>query len=282
MTNKDRAAFREVAGDRVPPNKRVDELWCVVGRRSGKTRIAAAISCYIGAIEQHGLAPGEVGYVLLLAASRDQAHVAFDYVVGFLQASPILRQEIESVTAGEVRLRGNIVIGVHAGSFRTIRGRTLLAVVGDETAFWRDEASAQPDVEIHRACIPALVASRGMWVGISTGYRKLGLLYQKWRDHFGRDGDDILVIQGAGEQFNSTLDREMIARARANDPEAAESEWGGGFRADIAAFLDDATIDAIVDASRPLELPPLPRIRYRRDGAASTITPRCASPLTDS
>ena len=42
MTNKDCAAFREVAGDRVPPNKRVDELWCVIGRRSGKTRMAAA------------------------------------------------------------------------------------------------------------------------------------------------------------------------------------------------------------------------------------------------
>ena len=50
MTNKDCAAFREVAGDRAPPNKRVDELWCVIGRRSGKTRMAAAISTYIGAI----------------------------------------------------------------------------------------------------------------------------------------------------------------------------------------------------------------------------------------
>ena len=40
------------------------------------------------------------------------------------------------------------MIGVHAGSYRTIRGRTLLAVVGDETSFWRDIDSAQPDVEI--------------------------------------------------------------------------------------------------------------------------------------
>ena len=169
MTNKDCAAFREVAGDRVPPNKRVDELWCVVGRRSGKTRMAAAISTYIGAVEQHKLAPGEVGYVLLLSASRDQAKVAYDYVLGFLHSSPILRQQIESITASEVRLKGSVIIGVHAGSYRTIRGRTLLAIVGDETSFWRDEASAQPDVEIFRACAPALAASRGMWVGISTG-----------------------------------------------------------------------------------------------------------------
>ena len=97
--------------------------------------MAAAISTYIGAIEQHRLASGEVGYVLLLAASRDQARVAFDYVVGFLRSSPILRQQIVSVTASEVRLKGNAIIGVHAGSYRTIRGRTLLAVVGDETRF---------------------------------------------------------------------------------------------------------------------------------------------------
>ena len=215
MSESDCLAFKEVAGDRQPSATARQRAVGVVGRRSGKTRMAAAISTYIGAIEQHKLAPGEVGYVLLLAASRDQAKVAFEYVRGFLQASPILRQQIEGVTADEIRLKGRIVIGVHAGSYRTIRGRTLLAVVGDETSFWRDETSAHPDVEIYRACMPALAASRGLWVGISTGYRKLGLLYQKWRDHFGQAGDDVLVIQGASAQFNATLDSGMIARASA-------------------------------------------------------------------
>ena len=120
--------------------------------------MAAAISCYIAALQNHKLAPGEVGYVLLLAASRSQASVAFDYVVGFLQSSPILKQQIDSVTASEVRLADGIVIGVHAGSYSTIRGRTLLAVVGDETSFWRDENSATPDLEIYRACIAQLFA----------------------------------------------------------------------------------------------------------------------------
>ena len=97
-TAKDLAAFKQVAGNRDPPNKRVNELWAVVGRRSGKTRIAAAISVYIGAIEQHRLASGEVGYVLLLAASRDEARVAFDSVTGFLRTSPILPQQLLRVT----------------------------------------------------------------------------------------------------------------------------------------------------------------------------------------
>jgi hypothetical protein len=53
----------------------------------------------------------------------------------------------------------------------------------------------------------------------------------------------------------------MIERAKAADPEAAESEWEGGFRTDIAAFLDDETIEHAIDPARPLELPPR-KIKY--------------------
>ena len=73
----------------------------------------------------------------------------------------------------------------------------------------------------------------------------------------------MLVVQGASSTFNPSLDLGMIEAAKAADPEAAKSEWGGGFRADISAFLDDATIEASVDYSRPLELLPRPRISYR-------------------
>ncbi len=53
--------FKAVAGDRAPPDERVDELWAVVGRRSGKTRMAAAISVHVATLEEHHLAPGEIG-----------------------------------------------------------------------------------------------------------------------------------------------------------------------------------------------------------------------------
>jgi hypothetical protein len=35
--------FNSIAGDRKPPAHRVRELWCLVGRRGGKTRVAASI-----------------------------------------------------------------------------------------------------------------------------------------------------------------------------------------------------------------------------------------------
>jgi hypothetical protein len=248
---------------RDPPARRVRELWCTVGRRSGKSRIAAALAVYAAAFVPHRLAPGEVGTVLVLAASTAQARVVFEYCRGFFEASPVLRRELASTTASEIRLDSGVVIAVHPNSYRTVRGKTLLACIMDEVAIWRDAESALPDIETYRAVLPSLVTTNGMLIGISSPYRKTGLLYQKHRDHFGQPGDDVLVIQGASRQFNPTLDEEVIAAASASDPEAAVAEWGGEFRADIASFLDEETVEAAIDRSRPPELPPRSGTRYQ-------------------
>jgi hypothetical protein len=263
ISDEERATFATIAGDRASPLARVRELWAIIGRRSGKSRMAAACGVYLACFSPRKLAAGEVGEVAIIAASRDQARVVFKYVEGFLQASPILRQEIESVTASEVRLRGDIIISIRSGSFRTVRGRTLLACVLDEVAFLRDETSATPDVETYRAVLPALATTNGMLIGISTPYRRFGLLFQKHRDHYGQNDPDVLVIAGNSRQFNPTLDSTVIARAVAADPEAARAEWEGEFRADISAFLDDELIEAAIDLARPLELAPRLEIQYR-------------------
>jgi Terminase large subunit, ATPase domain len=256
LSEEQRAIFHAVAGDRSPPSKRVRELWAIVGRRGGKSRMAAALSVYISCFVKHKLAAGEAGHVIVLAASRDQAQVVFTYIRAFLEDSPVLKQEIENVTANEIRLRNGVVIGTHANSFRSIRGRTIVACIFDEVALWRDETSAVPDLEVYRAVTPSLLAAKGMMIGISTPYRKVGLLHQKWRDHWGVDGDDVLVIQGPSTAFNPTLSQSEIDASIADDPDGATSEWQATFRTDIASFLDDATVDAAIDHDRPLELPP--------------------------
>jgi hypothetical protein len=247
--------FAKVAGGRNPPSRRVRELWAICGRRSGKSRMAALVSGFIATCTDRGkLAPGERPMVLTLAATRDQAQVVHGYTLGFLEASPILRKEISEATANEIRLRNGVVIGTHANSFRSIRGRTLLATVFDESSIWRDEASANPDLEVYRAVMPAL-GPNGMLIGISTPYRRVGLLYAKHRDCFGQDNDDVLVVQGPTLTFNPIYDEADIARKRAADPQGAVAEWDAEFRSDLAAFLDDASIDAAIDRGRPAELP---------------------------
>jgi hypothetical protein len=264
LNRQDRRAFDKVAGGRAPPSEKVAELWAICGRRSGKSRIAAAVAVFIALFIDHRgkLVPGEIGFVLALSASRAQAHVIFQYCLAFIESSDILRQQIESTTAEEIRLKNNIVIGVHPNAYRTVRGRTLLALVLDEVSYWRDETSASPDVEVYRAVLPALATTGGMLIGISSPYRRMGLLHSKHRDCFGQDNPRVLCIAGGTQLFNPTIDARIIDHARASDPESAGAEWDGVFRSDIASLLDDAVIDAAVDHSRPLELPPRAGLKY--------------------
>jgi hypothetical protein len=251
-------------GRRSPPMRRVKELWAIAGRRSGKSRVAALVASYIAAFEDHAgkLAPGETGYVLILSPTRDQSKVIASYVAGFFASSPILRQHVIEANSEEIRLHGGITIGVHPNSFRTVRGRTLIACIFDESAFWRDETSAIPDVETYRAVLPALATTGGMLIGISSPYRKVGLLHQRHRDFFNTDDPDVLVIQGPTALFNPLIDRSIIDRAKKDDAESALAEWEGQFRGDVSALLDDAMVDDAIDNVRPIDLPRSRQHRY--------------------
>jgi hypothetical protein len=115
----------------------------------------------------------------------------------FIESSPILSRQIDRILADEIRLTNGVTIAVHPASFRSVRGRTLVGCIFDESAFWRDETSAEPDIEVYRAVLPALMSAQGTLVGISSPYRRLGLLYAKHRDFYGMNDPNVLV--GAGQ-----------------------------------------------------------------------------------
>ena len=263
LNRAERRAFEAIAGSRKPPERKVQELWVLAGRGSGKSCIAAAVSVFIACFVQHDLDPGETGCVLTLAASRDQAAIVFNYCLAFMRNSPILASMIKSTTAHEIRLTNNVVISIHSNSYRLIRGRSLLAVVCDEIAFWRDELSANPDLEIYRAVKPALARhTNSLLVGISTPFRRGGLLFARHRDFYDTDDDDVLVVRGATSAFNPTIDQAVIAKQMRDDPEGGAAEWLAEFRSDISALFDDAVIEDAIDFARPLELPPRGQRQY--------------------
>jgi hypothetical protein len=194
--------------------------------------------------------------VLTLAASTAQAKIVFDAILGFLEASPVLRHEIKDTTRSEIRLRNGIVIATHSNSYRNVRGRTLVGAIFDEASFWPDADAALSDIEAYRAVLPSLTTTNGMLVAISTPYRKTGLLYTKHRDHFGIPSDDVLCVQGGSQCFNPLLTDAVLASQREADPIAAAAEWDASFRSDIGLYLDEETIERAIDRNRPLEIPP--------------------------
>lgn len=249
--------FRRLA-KREPPGEPVRELWVVAGRRSAKSRVAASLAVYTAAIgcELDGtlsrLARGERGVVALLAVDRRQAAVAAGYVRGLLAASPLLQSQVVRDTAEGIDLANGTTITVATNDYRSIRGRTLLAAVLDEVAFYRSDESATPDQETYRAVLPALATTGGLLVGVSSPYSRRGLLWQKYRKHYGQPGD-VLVIQAASRDLNPTLPAAVVEAALADDPAAAAAEYLGRFRNDLeTAFPREAVEGCVVPGRREL------------------------------
>ena len=95
--------------------------------------------------------------------------------------------------------------------------------------------------------IPGMARVPGaMLIGISTPYRRSGLLYTRCQRHYGKDGD-VLVVCGATPLFNPTCPQQVIDDAIAEDTEKGSAEWLAQWRSDLADFLDRELIEAAVD-----------------------------------
>jgi hypothetical protein len=256
--------FRMVAGERSPPGRKVKELVAVASRRSGKGRMGAALAVHAALLTDSTsvLAPGERGVVGIVSPTRAQAGIMVDYCTGYLEASPLLKGEVELATSDEIRLRNGNVITVLTSDYRSLRGRTLLLALLDEASFLRSEDSTISDIEAARALMPGLATTGGMLAILSSPYRRAGLLFERHRDYFGCDSDDVLVVAGDSRTFNPTLSAEVISSAIAADSEAALSEWQGEFRRDLSSFLADDVIEQAIERDRPLELEPRRGIKH--------------------
>jgi hypothetical protein len=209
------------------------------------------------------LRPGEQASVLCLACDRQQARIVLRYTRAYFAQNDMLGGLVRGETADGLTLSTAAELMVATNSFRSIRGRTIACVILDECAFWRDEQSASPDVETYNALVPGLATIPGsMLIGISSPYRRAGLLHQKWRDHYGKDGDDVLVIRAPSRTLNPTLPQSLIDAEMARDPAVARAEWLAEWRDDIATFVNRELIESAVDVGVTVR-PPVPGVSYR-------------------
>jgi hypothetical protein len=263
MTEAECEFFRTVA-ERDPPTKQVKQLWCIIGRGGGKDSVASLIAAYAAALFEHrrALRPGESAIVQCLACDRDQAKIVMGYTRSYFTGIPPLRAMVKRETAYGFELNNGVDVTIATNSYRAVRGRTVLCAILDECAFFRDERSSSPDEETYRAITPGLARMPGsMLIGISTPYRKAGLLYRMFAEHYGRDGDDVLVIRAPSTTFNPTLDGTIIDAALAEDPAGASAEWLAQFRDDISGWATRELIEGAVDRGVMVRAP-LPGVRY--------------------
>jgi hypothetical protein len=112
----------------------------------------------------------------------------------------------------------------------------------------RSETSSAPDAEVYAAIRPSLATlENSMLIGISSAYRRAGLLWDKYRKHYGVDDPNVVVIRATTRQLNPLIDQMVIDQDLADDPQKAAAEWLSEFRSDLSSYVDPMLIESAVD-----------------------------------
>ena len=124
-------SFASAPAANIRPSRSSTEAWLVIGRRGGKSFILATIAVFLACFTdwRRCLGPGERGTVMVIAADRKQARVCLRYIKGLLTSAPMLRQLIESETRERIDLSNRVTIEVHAASFKSTRGYSIIAAL---------------------------------------------------------------------------------------------------------------------------------------------------------
>ena len=111
------------------------------------------------------------------------------YIRAYFETVPMLAAMVAGSSSRRAsHSRTSVDIIVATNNFKGVRGHPILLAIFDECAFYStDEASAKPDTELYAAVEPGLSSlepAGSRIIGMSTPYKKSGLLYQKYVDHF--------------------------------------------------------------------------------------------------
>ena len=255
LTDDEAETFKRIAGGLSAPDSALDELFLVVGRRGGKSQMAALLAVFESAFRNYAdrLSPGEVATVMVLAADRKQARTVFRYIAGLLHSNPMLERLIAREDKESIELVNRTAIEVHTASFRAVRGYSVACCIADELAFWRSDDSANPDTEILNAIRPAMATLDGKLICLSSPYARRGELYRAWRRYYGKPGP-VLVAQAASRVMNPTLPEHVVEQAFERDEAAARAEYLAQFRNDIESFVSREAVEACIVDGR-IELP---------------------------
>lgn len=263
MTPKEFALYRACTGRQHPPVRPFREVWEVIGRRGGKSFIAAVKAVFLALFRDFSqyLNVGERGVIQVIAADKAQARVLLRYIKGILHGVPVFEQYIEREMRESIDLTNGISIEVATASFRTVRGRTIVGAVLDEVAFWRSEGQ-NPDREVLSAVRPASASIPNALILVtSSPYSRTGVLWDHHEKYFGVDHPDILVWRAPTRAMNPLIPQSLIDREMEKDPSSAKAEYLAEFRSDVEGFVTLEAVDACIVPGRR-ELAPVDGITY--------------------
>ncbi len=228
----------------------------VCGARAGKSYVIVALRLVFGMLvrDLSSMAPGQRAVALIVAPNDKLRTEVLNYAIGAIRSKP----ELEAMLVGEPRaddfsLRrpdGNVVAfetGVATRGGYGARGRSLTDFALDESAFFRDASYKVNDQEIFRAGA-ARVLPGGQTIVASTPWAQAGLLYELWRDNYGKPKDALVAHAPTLLLHDSEMTRGIVDRERRRDPDNARREFDAEFMVGgTTVFFDVSLIEAAID-----------------------------------
>jgi hypothetical protein len=270
------ALYRECTGRTKLPTGPVRRLFIYAGRRAGKDRFESAVAIWRAALcadwRKH-ISPGEGAVVLLLGADNRQGGILSKYCRGLLEL-PMLRAEVVRDVKDVVEFKNGASLEIATNDARLVRGRSAIAVLGTEVAFWKtNEFAASSDEEVVSSAEPSMsmTPDGGIMIMGSSVYRKRGLLYRKYKELFGNDDADELFWFATSQTMNPKLPNHIIEAALASNPARARAEYHNIFRDDISECFPPDAVDNCTDTG-VYERAPMPNTQYfaHADAAGGT------------
>jgi hypothetical protein len=217
---EDQRIFKQCTNRNSPPTGGARETYIIVGRRGGKSFIAAIIAVFMACFVNFKkyATVGESLVVLCLAKDIPQARVVFKYVRDILHFIPMLKAMIAAERADEIELSSGVSIVVKASDYASLRGYTVCCLIADEVGFWASQG-ANSDDEIIRSIRPGMLSiPDGKMIFISTPYAQFGALFEAHRKYFGKEDKRFLVWQAPSIRMNPTLSQIKIDEQLEEDP----------------------------------------------------------------
>jgi len=289
LTEAEREAALEMFGDigEVPAVARRTVV-AALGRDSGKTEICAGIALFKAlTVDISRCGPGDIPRAFVVAPDSDTAAITIERAGARIDASDDLRAcLVGEPTKGVITLRrpsdGRLVkleVRAAARGGKSLRGRSICALICDEAAFFYGEGFVVNDSEIVKAVRPRLLPG-GVILLASTPWAEDGLFFDLFAKNHGAP-KTAMVAQA------STLlmrDHDPVVAAnieleRQEDPDNAEREYFARFIAGGSTlFFDAESLALAVDPDR-LDIEPTVKgagvdLALVRDSSALAIVGR--------
>jgi hypothetical protein len=257
--------FRQCTGRSSYLGQPFFESTVLAGARAGKdSRIACPIVTYEAVFGGHEkyLSRGEMGFIPLVAQDSRATRIAFSYIRDYLTNSKPLAGMVDKVLSQEIRLSNRINISCFPSSQGALRGWSNPGGCVDEVGFFRLEGQADSDVEILASIRRGMLAfPNPRLIKISTPYMKSGVLYEGFKNYWGKDSPDVLLWKASTTLMNPTIKADRLDRERRLDPSRFAREYEAEFSEDVDSFLPGAWVEQAVVSGRH-ELAAQPGMKY--------------------